>query len=166
MSKLVTQETSSYLGVLLGIGLLLVATSPRADDGNVDELRRCSLIEDSAARLACYDTQSGQQQPGRPAPDNTPEPATNSSIDDLGSESIGRERGEAPTLRATVTRCRKDGNDKYHFYFENGQVWKQTDRKRLKYKVCEFDITITKYFFGHKMQPDGGKSRIRITRVK
>ena len=45
MSRLVTQETSSYLGVLLTVSLLLIATSPLADDGNCDELRRCSLIE-------------------------------------------------------------------------------------------------------------------------
>ncbi len=166
MSKLMTRETSACFGILFGIGLLFVATSLRADDGNCDELRRCSLIEDSAARLACYDTQSGRQQSGPIAPDNDLESATNGSLDDLGSESVEREKGEAPTRRATVTRCRKDGNDKYHFYFKNGQVWKQTDRKRLKYKVCEFETTISKDFFGYKMKPDGGTSRIRITRVK
>ena len=166
MSKLVNRKTRANLGMVLGVSLLLTATSPRADDGQCDEFRRCSSIEDSAARLACYDSQSARQRSGLTAPDNTVGSTTDGSADDPGSESINREKGDVSAIRATVTSCRKDANGKYHFYFENGQVWKQSDQKRLKYKECEFAITITKDFFGLKMQPDGGKSRIRITRVK
>jgi hypothetical protein len=52
MSNSVIQETRPYLGILLGVGLLLMATSPLAEDGKCDEFRRCSLIEDPAARRA------------------------------------------------------------------------------------------------------------------
>jgi len=69
-------------------------------------------------------------------------------------------------VRARVTRCEKDARKKYYFVFENGQVWKQVSDKRLSYKQCDFEVTITKDFFGYKMQPDGEDRRVSIARVK
>lgn len=91
------------------------------------------------------------------------------TLDDLAAETspkaTRKEDGEL-LVRAKVTRCDKDARKKYYFVFENGQVWKQTSDKRLHYRACEFEVTITKDFFGYKMQPDGEKGRIRIARVK
>ncbi|MBT8109076.1 MAG: hypothetical protein KJP17_12610 [Gammaproteobacteria bacterium] len=91
------------------------------------------------------------------------------TLDDLGSETLPRSsRDEADKLavRATVSRCEKDYRKKYLFHFDNGQIWKQTSDKRLYFKECNFDVTITKDFFGYKMKADDNKRQIRISRVK
>jgi hypothetical protein len=104
-----------------------------------------------------------------PVAEPSPSPVATKPLDDLGSEMLpGAARKEKKELlvRARVTRCEKDARKKYYFVFENGQVWKQVSDKRLSYKQCDFEVTITKDFFGYKMQPDGEDRRVSIARVK
>ena len=112
--------------------------------------------------------------PSSPAPEPVaaplpePVPLATRTLDDIDAETspeAAREEQEL-AIRAKVTRCEKDARKKYYFVFENGQVWKQSSDKRLRYKECDFEVTITKDFFGYKMHPDGEKRRIRIARVK
>lgn len=86
----------------------------------------------------------------------------------LGEEQIGERKSESEKLELTarVVGCKKDDFRRYYFYFENGQVWKQKSERRLTYKECDFNITITRDFFGYKMLPEGETRRIRIARVK
>ena len=51
-------------------------------------------------------------------------------------------------------------------FFSNGQVWKQSKNDRVHFRDCNFDVTITKDFFGYKMQQEGENRRIRIKRLK
>ncbi len=165
MSKLVNRKTRANLGMVLGVSLLLTATSPRADDGQCDEFRRCSSIEDSAARLACYDKLGGYQ---KTAPMTVSEEVA-VLPDELGAESLSRkddEKEEPTALAARVTKCTKSAsNEKYVFYLDGGQIWKQISDKKLFYKECAFNVTISRDFFGYKMQVDGEKSRFRVSRV-
>lgn len=97
------------------------------------------------------------------------EVAAKKTLDDLGSETLpmgARGSVEKIEVRATVARCEKDPRKKYLFHFENGQIWKQKSNQRLYFKDCNFDVTITQDFFGYKMQADGEKRQIRISRVK
>lgn len=89
-------------------------------------------------------------------------------LESLGAEQLGRQEREKDEVevQVRVVRCRKDDFDQYLFYLENGQVWKQKSDRRLFYDDCDFDVTITKDFFGYKMLPDGEKRRIRISRVR
>ena len=140
-----------------------------AEDVIPDGLRRCSFIDDASARVACYDKFSGRQAPAEISPGTSFEPSLQPSLDDLGSEVLhrdGDDKNENLEVRATVTRCSKGAHDRYFFYFDNGQVWKQLKNSHLYFKGCEFTVTITKDFFGYKMQQDGEKRRIRISRVK
>ena len=74
--------------------------------------------------------------------------------------------GEQIEVTARVVRCTKDSRRRYYFYFENGQVWQQKSDRRLRYKECDFNVTITKDFFGYRMVPEGETGKIRIARVK
>jgi len=47
-----------------------------------------------------------------------------------------------------------------------GQVWKQKNEPRQRYKECDFSVTITKDVFGYKMQIDGEGKQIRIGRIR
>ena len=188
MSEFVLQIASVRYTIIVGAVFMFAAFSARADDSISDELRRCASIGDASARLACYDGLSGRQMPASAAPGASLDPSIDSSaaersvvepsvvqpsankpLADPNSETVRGntdDRYETISIRATVTKCRQDDNKKYYFYLENGQVWKQSDRKRLKYEDCNFDVTITKDFFGSKMRQDGEDRRVRVTRVK
>ena len=169
MSGFVKIVTRALSRILLGAVLLGAPLISCANDCISDELRLCSTIDDSSARLACYDAYSGRQAPAQTLPSASSEPTADQALDDLGSETLRRdadEKEEALAVRATVTGCKKDARKKYMFFFENGQVWRQSSDKRVYFKDCNFEVTISKDFFGYKMLKDGDKGRIRIARVK
>jgi hypothetical protein len=158
--------------------------SSLANESDPDDLRSCVAIESSSERLACYDQLAGRKPPAprtaarkepgdveqpSAAPATEPPAVSARTLDDLADETrpkTVRDAEEAIEVRARVTSCEKDSRKKYYFVFDNGQVWKQSSDKKLRYRECDFEVTISKDFFGYKMQPDGSKSRIRIVRVK
>ena len=77
----------------------------------------------------------------------------------------GAERREE-IITGTVIGCRTDARGDTYFEFDNGQVWKEKTDSRVGFEDCNFDVTITKDFFGYKMQIVGEKRRIRISRHK
>lgn len=92
-------------------------------------------------------------------------PAAESLPDDLGGREFSKDSELAENQnRERITSCRKDLRDKWSFYFENGQVWKQVDSRRRRFRDCDFMATITRDTFGYKMQIDGKKERIRVSR--
>ena len=143
-----------------------------------EDLSRCGSIEDDAKRVACYDEIAGRQSTVKDvtteAVPASSEPAAAESKEyapltaDVGAESLDKkdEVDKDEPVRGHITSCRKDSLNDYFFYFDNGQVWKEKSDARLHYKECDFSVTISRDFFGYKMQIDGEKGRIRISRVK
>jgi len=166
MSEVLKALFRARYAVLVSVVFLNAPQLTWSADGSSDELQRCRSIEDAPARLACYDKDNEEQVPeqlSQPAP---AEPPPAKSLDDLGSETLGRDDAEKLEVRAVLTECTKNAQDRYYFHFENGQVWKQKSGKRPNIKDCEFGVTITKDFLGYKMKRDGKKGAIRISRVK
>lgn len=157
----------------LFIALLIVSTSAYAD-GLGDRVRECSAIENDTARLACFDGLDLTEAPPKPAAPVAPVAevaAVPAATESLGAETLrhkDRATGEEEDtgVSATVTRCTERSDGRYVFYFGNGQVWRQSKDDRVHFRDCNFDVTITKDFFGYKMQQDGEKRRIRIKRLK
>ncbi|MGB5333844.1 MAG: hypothetical protein WBM64_00980 [Woeseiaceae bacterium] len=158
-------------------GMLFLGALPlsHADPVSSEALQACSAIDDASARLACYDEAVGLPAPAAntkatPAEETAAEEtAAEKTLDDLGAETLpGASRADDKELavRARVTGCKKDARNKYMFFFENGQVWKQSSDKRVYFKDCNFEVTISRDFFGYRMLKDGDKGRIRIARVK
>ena len=50
----------------------------------------------------------------------------------------------------------------------SGQFWKQVSSRRvvMDEDTCQFRATVTKDFFGYKLQIEGEKGKIRISRLK
>lgn len=159
------------------VGLTLLAVSSTSFAAGIDTAAflECKSIQDDASRLACYDSIDSPRSPSAEvvaapvaATPVTKEPpvAEPEELDDaVGRETVSREE-EKLAVRGHVVSCRKDATGKYLFYFGNGQIWRQKDDKRIGWKECEFDVTISKDFFGYKMLPDGEKQKVRIARVK
>ena len=150
-----------------------------------DELRDCSAITDSAARLECYDNlgeragtvEAPPEKDVSPKKDVPPEKKEVVSedagvqrlSDETGRETLeraDREADEEVAMRGTVTSCSKDSVGKYYYHFQNGQVWKRVSSGRINVRDCNFEVTIMRDNFGYKMQRDGEKRRHRISRVR
>lgn len=87
--------------------------------------------------------------------------------DEIGREALdGNEERDREIITGTVVDCRKDEFGDTYYYFDNGQVWKQKTDSRTSFEDCNFDVTISKDFFGYKMQRVGEKRRIRISRLR
>lgn len=126
----------------------------------VEQLKACSQIADSDARLACYD------ELGKKITDE--EPSQKPVLaDDLGGADF-EEKSDTPKEqdKGVVTSCEKGSNKRWYFYFESGQVWKEVNTGRHRFKDCNFIATIARDGFGYKMSVDGTKKRIRVTRVR
>jgi hypothetical protein len=142
------------------------------------DLGGCSTIEDDAKRVACYDEIAGgestvQEVTTEDAVAISGQEAAESEelaplTDDVGAEGLNKKETEDDDkpVRGRITSCRKDSFGDYFFSFDNGQVWKEKSDNRLYFKECDFSVTISRDFFGYKMQIDGEKGRIRIARVK
>ena len=129
----------------------IALATPWSAAADESALQRCGAIEDAESRLKCYD-ELAKQAP----PEETPPAAKEAEKEDRGAE----------TFAAEVTRCEEAHDGKYFFFFDNGQVWKQVKTDRERYRDCSFTVTVTRDWFGYKMQREGEQRRIRISRVK
>ena len=89
-----------------------------------------------------------------------------SSPNDIDTPTADRDAESETQVNASVTSCRRDNKGDYSFTLDNNQEWKQVDMKRLRYKECNFSVTIKKSFMGYKMRIVGEKGHIRVRRVK
>ena len=147
----------------VGMTLLAVSSASFAAEIDTAAILECKLIQDDASRYACYDSIESPQSPSAEVVEApvavtpvTKEPpvAEPEELDDaVGRETVSREE-EKLTVRGHVVSCRTDATGKYLFYFGNGQIWRQKDNKRIGWKKCEFDVSISKDFFEYKMLPD------------
>ena len=149
-------------GVLLFLsGMAALGGAAAADD---TALHQCVSIDDDAARLACYDEAAGRSDAG--AADSA---AAATITADYGAEQLDGDNPDKKIERPVsvrITACQRDQRRRYYFYLENGQVWRQNDDDRLRFKECDFNATIIRDGFGYKMQIEGEKRRTRVKRVK
>ena len=143
------------------VGVMAVSGIAAAGD---TVLAQCVSIDDADRRLACYDEAAGRVS-GADEGAEGPEPITQ----DYGAEQLSNDnpdrKVEKPVL-VKVTSCRRDDRRRYYFYLENGQVWRQNDDDRLRFKDCNFNATIVRDGFGYKLQVEGQKRRTRVKRVQ
>ena len=159
---------------LLGT-VALAAAAAHAQES--DDMARCVDIADTAARLACYDAAAGRSASSQSVPaaagketagaEARTEPAPLTG--EVGEEQLEpglRPEREPESFKGRVTKCQQDASNKWYFYFDNGQVWKQRSGNRLRIRECDFGVTITKDSFGYRMQIDGETRKIRIGRIR
>ena len=156
-------------------------TTAHATDA-VEGLRLCAKMSDRDARLACYDD-LGKRLLGEASTDDmssanediqaevseaeTVAAVTPSLPDDLGGADFEKQAGtEPPENKGRVTSCKKGGDNRWYFFFDNEQVWKESNTGRNRFKDCNFVATITRDGFGYKMQQEGKTRTIRVKRVR
>lgn len=161
----------------------LLPLAANADNTLADNLTQCAETPDDAARLSCYDGLARSQE----APDSSdapatglpaaavsmPEAATTASgpapiTDDVGIERVrGNTQDDAEEYSANVTRCEEHARSgQYYFFFENGQVWKQANYRRLGYRDCRFEVILSKDNFGYQLYIPSKDRTVRVSRVR
>ena len=136
----------------------------------VEELKACAKMTDRDARFACFDKlgervlreESADKNPTREEvaqPEAVTAEASNVQPlpDDLGKSS-------GINYSGLITSCKKGYYGNWYFIFDNGQVWKEVNKRNLRFKECNFNATITRDAFGYKMQIDGVDKTIRVRR--
>ncbi|MFK8019743.1 MAG: hypothetical protein AB8B86_08245 [Pseudomonadales bacterium] len=103
-----------------------------------------------------------------PALSPTPSPATvkERTAPQAMPDDLGKTRSDSDKVEeyyAHVSSCQQAHDKQWFYIFENGQVWKQVDRRRRHYKECDFDVTLSKDAFGFvfRVNGEGPKTRIR-----
>jgi hypothetical protein len=163
---------SQVVPALLGLGLL--ASGPAWSEGSIADIKACAAVTDADARLVCFDELAERVQHEEPAVDPAPavaaeEPEEASLPEHLGGADFEEQSDNFKTHhQGTITERQQDRDGRWYFRFNNGQVWKQSNLNRLRFKECNFLATISRDGFGHKMviEVQGKKKTIRISRVK
>lgn len=151
----------------------LLSTVVSADAALSDALGKCKRIENDAERLICFDAVAAMVGDGSTTsetPDTTAQPAPDvvPLTDEIGKERVaGAKTEEAPKYAGTVTRCEESRQSgQTYFFFENGQVWKQANYRRLNLRNCRFDVTVAKDTFGYELHIPSKDRRVRVSRVR
>ncbi len=114
---------------------------------------------------------ASEASPAAPEPAATPAVATTEAepiSDEIGRSSIkDRDPVEPKKYSARVTKCQENKQSgQYYFFFENGQVWKQSNYQRLRWRNCEFDVTVSKGTFGFDMYIPEKDRTVRVSRIR
>lgn len=157
---------------VLFMAAVIALAMPSFAAADESSLQRCGAIEDAESRLECYDeiakqTTAPQQPIDREEPNDNVSPQEELPEEQSpDEEKSDKEEPGTGSFTTTVTRCEESYDGKYLFFFENGQVWKQVKTDRERYRNCNFTVTVTRDWFGYKMQRGDDDRRIRISRVK
>lgn len=81
---------------------------------------------------------------------------------------LGIDKPDAGVLDGRVTKVTKDGYGRLIFHFDNGQEWRQIEKRRYPYpRNREFDVTISTGMMGeHRLQVEGAGRRVTIKRLR
>ncbi|MBA6225706.1 MULTISPECIES: hypothetical protein [unclassified Colwellia] len=160
--------------------LTLLSLTTKAETLNVS-LAQCLKIQDSLARLVCFDDLAEQAVPAvnvkAKMVKNTPEvkdettmAPTSTKVADFGAEHLTTYKvaEEDQQVVLIVEQLSKDHYDKWRFTFTNGQQWQQTDNDFLKIEVGD-SVLLKKGFMSavylKKNLPDSNR-KIRVKRMK
>lgn len=176
-------------GFSRSVSVLLLCLMASADasaqmPSSLDSLKSCAKIDDRNTRHDCYDTwgprvleeESGIANgmastkqavvgPAKATVENDTIAA--SKVDNIGGAKFQPKSDPLAGLTTSrITSCKQGVDGRWHFFFENGQVWKQVNDSRLVFKGCDVLATISKDGFGYRLAIDGRKRKIRVTRRK
>jgi len=181
------QNNSKKIQLLAVLLIALPSTTVWAADSataTVEKLKQCAKTPETEARINCYEdlgksvltsdsqaadaqahAESSQSPGAEKETENSDDTADNGLPDSLGGGKFADRAGyKAEEYRGRVTSCKQASDRKWFYIFENGQVWKQVDRRKRRHKDCNFDVSVIKDSFGYTMKIDGQDSSIRIDR--
>lgn len=167
----------------IGVGFLGPWNLAQAQEPvSTDAIYACAEIIDDAQRLACYDDTVGRFEAAEKAGEVTT--ISKSEVKELSKESFGFSLPSLPRIMMprsggddvaavdkieyAVSAIERTRNNKVRVTLENGQVWIQTDGKRVQYskRLGVKDAVVQRAALGSfKMKLDGGTA-FRVKRLE
>jgi hypothetical protein len=136
----------------------------------VEELEVCARMTDQDARFACFDKLGERvlrEEPADKKPTQEkmaqPEAVTATATD---VQPLPDDLGKSTDIiySGLITSCKKGHYGDWYFFFDNGQVWKEVNKRNRRFKECNFNVTITKDGFGYKMHIHEVEKYLRVKR--
>ena len=138
----------------------------------VEELKVCARMTDQDARFACFDNLGERvlrEEPvdKEPTQDQMPRPEAETATE-TNAQPLPDDFGCSKSVQYSglITSCKKGHYGNWYFIFDNGQVWKEVNKRNLRFKECNFNATITRDTFGYKMRIDSVERTIRVRRTR
>ncbi len=175
MNKKSRMSKSRSWALVLAVFATIIAVPAQSQDLG-KALEGCASIAENDARLTCFDALAALLGGGQDA-EHTGAPVVVAAAPTAGpvplTDAVGKERiepkpaDESAKFTGRVESCRESvQSEQTYFTFENGQVWKQSNYRRLGFRDCEFDVEISKGTFGYEMYIPSKDRSVRISRVK
>jgi len=157
---------------LISLAMLILSSMTVQASALNSSIMKCAEIQDSVARLACFDYLAAQElKPSTVAGVNKTAiktvPAAPKTVA-FGAEHLKQPKvaEEEQQVVFTVDKLTKDPYGKWRFSFDNGQKWKQTDSTYLNIKIGD-SVLLKKGFMNavylKKNEPNSSK-KIRVKR--
>lgn len=143
----------------------------------------CAEITDDSERLACYDETVGRFEAAEASGEVTT--ISKAEVEELQKDSFGfslpsiprivmpkfgggDEDGELKTVTVAVTEVERLRYDNLRVTLENGQVWEQTDGKRIQFskRLGVESASIKRASLGSFMMKLDGGSSFRVKRLR
>ncbi len=169
----------------LTLGAVLAnAAGAQSPSETVEALKSCARTTDREARIGCYErlgervlrdeTVRAAAQP-QVASDPVADAAATAgaAVDDEAPplpDDIGGVDFEDPATAqkeqyvGRITDCKRGPDSRWIFYFENGQIWKQADYRRARFRDCDAMATIFRDRIGYRLQIEGNDRTVRVSR--
>ena len=145
-------------------------------DSLMDQIRACALIENSGTRFECYEALGKKVLDEAPELDANQKSAVQAAAvalpavglpDDIGGDDFSKKSADdVERFHGHIQSCEKGIDGRWYFEFGNGQVWKQSNSDRRKFRNCDIDATIHKDRFGYVMEIDGDDRKVRVQRTR
>ena len=167
---------------LIGGGIFTIGVARAQEPVSTDAIYACAEIADDAQRLACYDDTVGRFEAAEIAGEVTT--ISKSEVKELSRESFGFSLPSLPRIMMpktggsdvaavdkieyAVSEVERTRSNKILVTLENGQVWLQTDGKRVQYskRLGVKDAVVQRAALGsYKMKLDGGTA-FRVKRLE
>jgi len=182
------RESRAWMSILAVMVMSIALTVPAQSQDLAKALSGCASIVENDARLTCFDAVAALMVDGQDAEDVAApaavaaatvvvaaEPVVASAAagplpltDEVGKERIEPiEADEREKYSSRVVACQESAQSgQYYFTLDNGQVWKQSNYRRLGFRDCAFDIELSKGSLGYQMYIPSKDRSIRVGRVK
>jgi hypothetical protein len=142
--------------LIFAMGLTFASGSAAQTVDAISEINTCTELEDPDARLECFDALGERIKSPKQAP---------AATETVTAPPRYQEQGDI-VVSGKITFCKEGQFGNWLFLFEDGQVWQEVNNRKHRFKDCDFDATITRDGFGHKLQIDGYEKTLRVKRTR
>jgi len=165
------------LSLSLFLTTILLGSQSFAHESEViQSIKDCARTDDQSDRSSCYETlgreliqaDEAKEFAAKEAEAKQTQEGKYSEVlpESLGGGEYADKAGVKPTeYRGKVVSCQKAYDRKWFYIFDNKQVWKQIDSRKLRYRYgCDFKVTIYRGRFGYIMLIDDQEGKIQVKR--